>query len=492
MKIFTAALGTETHTFAPLPTVTASFEECYLVRDGKHPLQTHMIGMPAVIWKRRAEARGWEVIESLVTFATPSGITLQQTYEDFRDEILTDLRAAMPVDAVMLSLHGAMVAHGYDDCEGDLVHHVRDIVGPDVAIGVELDLHCHLGRQFMEDVTALVIYKEYPHTDFEPRAEELWTIMEGVLDKKLDPKIATFDCRMIGVYHTTREPMMSFVARMKELEGTDGILSISLGHGFPWADVEEEGTRLIVITDGDQAKAQNVAETLGREFWALRDEVTPVFDDVEIAVEKSIEGSSGPIVLADMSDNPGGGAVGDSTFIARSLLDKGETNFAVGSIWDPVAVDIAISAGEGAELNLRIGGKISPESGDPIDIRAKVKKIVKDCLVDGLGGSQNYMGDAVSLEADGAEYIIHSARTQNFNPSVFTTMGIDYASKKVLIVKSMQHFYSAYEPIAGKIIYVSSPGTLAWDFSVMPYTKVARPVWPIDADPWTTNEERPW
>lgn len=491
MKIFTAALGTETHTFAPLPTETKSFEDCYLVRNGAHPEDIHMIGMPLVIWRNRAEARGWEVTESLCTFATPSGITLKSTYETFRDEILADVNAAMPLDAVMLSLHGAMVAHGYDDCEGDLVHRVRDIVGSDIPVGVELDLHCHLSRQFMEDVTAVVIYKEYPHTDFEPRAEELWTIIEGTLDGRLNPTIATFDCRMIGVYHTTREPMISFVRKMKELEDEEGVLSVSLGHGFPWADLKEEGTRLVVITDNDPALATTMAEKLGREFWTLRDVVTPVFDGLETAVDKSVHGSGKPVVLADMADNPGGGAVGDSTFILKELLDRGERNFAVGSIWDPIAVSIAISAGEGTEINLRIGGKISPESGDPVDVKAVVKKIVRDCIVDGLGGSKRNMGDTVCLEVEGAEIIIHSSRCQNFSPTTFTQLGIDYASKKVLVVKSMQHFQAAYAPVASEIIY-AAPGTLAWDFSKMPYTKVARPVWPVDADPWATNEERPW
>ncbi|USG63158.1 M81 family metallopeptidase [Sneathiella marina] len=492
MKLFTAALGTETHTFAPLPTDTAAFEECYLVRGGNHPDDIHMIGVPLVIWRDHAKARGWEVVESLCTFATPSGITVRKTFETFRDEILADLKVALPVDGVILSLHGAMVAHGYDDCEGDLVHGVRELVGPGVPIGVELDLHCHLSRQFIDDVTAVVIYKEYPHIDAAPRAEELWKIMEATLDGKASPVITMFDCRMIGVYHTTREPMISYVKKMQEMEERDGVLSVSLAHGFPWGDIPEEGTRLMVVTDGDETLGRKVAEDLGREFWSLRDVVTPVFDDLDTAVGKSLSHSGKPMVLADMADNPGGGAVGDSTFIVKELLDKGERNFAVGSIWDPISVEIAISAGEGTGIGLRIGGKISAESGDPLDVKATVKKIVRNCVVDGLGASKRNLGDAVCLDVEGAEIIIHSARCQNFNPTTFTALGIDYASKKILVVKSMQHFYAAYEPVAGEIIYVAAPGTLAWDFSVMPYDKVARPVWPVDEDPWATNEERPW
>ena len=141
LKIFTACLGTETHTSGPLPTDTQAFEGTYLVRGGNHPDAINMFCVPLVIRRDRARARGWEVVESLCTFATPSGLVVKKTHETYRDEIVTDLKAAMPVDAVMLSLHGAMVAEGYDDCEGDLVHHIRSVVGPDIPIGVEFDLH---------------------------------------------------------------------------------------------------------------------------------------------------------------------------------------------------------------------------------------------------------------------------------------------------------------------------------------------------------------
>ena len=214
MKIFTACLGTETHTGAPLPTDMHGFESSHLVRGGAHGEPPHMFGAPLVIWRERARAKGWEVAEGLSAFATPSGITVKRVYEQLRDEILGELRAAMPVDAVMLSLHGAMVADGYDDCEGDLVARIRAIVGAGVPIAAEFDLHCHISRAFAGELTALVIYKEYPHIDFRERAEELWRIMEGKLEGTLDPQMSVFDCRMVGLYHTTREPMRSFVDRM--------------------------------------------------------------------------------------------------------------------------------------------------------------------------------------------------------------------------------------------------------------------------------------
>lgn len=492
MKIFTACLGTETNTFAPLPTDTAAYEATYVVRGGAHPADVNMFAVPLMVWRRRAEARGWQVIESLCAFATPSGTTVKRTYETFRDEILADLKDSLPVDAVMLSLHGAMVSDGYDDCEGDLVHRIRGIVGPEIPIGVEFDLHCHIGRRFAEEVTALVIFKEYPHTDFEARAEELWDIIADTLEGKIKPVMSVFDCRMIGLYHTTREPMRGFVRSMQALEGKDGVLSVSLGHGFPWADIKELGSRVVVVTDDRWEHGARLAGELGRTLWTLKGEITPRYLDMEAAIDRALAAECGPVVLADMSDNPGGGAAGDSTFIARRLLERGIDGAAVGSIWDPVATAVCIGTGEGATLNLRLGGKAGPESGAPLDLKATVTKVVRDCPMEALGGSKRRMGDAVAVRASGTDFIVHSLRCQNMNPSIFVKLGIDPRRRKILVVKSMQHFYAAYAPIATEVIYVAAPGTLSFDIRSLPFTKVARPLWPLDDDPWAESRARAW
>ncbi len=144
MRLFTAMIATETNTFSPLPAGHKLYADCYLVRGGKHLEPIELFAMPLVKFRDYGRKRGWEVVESLATFAQPAAATQQTVYEDFRAEVLADLRRAMPVDVVLLNLHGAMVAEGYEDCEGDLLTHVRAIVGPKVPIGVELDLHCHL------------------------------------------------------------------------------------------------------------------------------------------------------------------------------------------------------------------------------------------------------------------------------------------------------------------------------------------------------------
>jgi microcystin degradation protein MlrC len=206
-KIFTACLGTETNTFASIPTGHQLFEETCLFRKGSYGKNVPMFGAPLAVWRGRAEAKGWQVVESLCAFAQPAGKTVKKVYESFRDEILADLKAAMPVDGVLLSMHGAMVAEGYDDCESDLLAAVRKVVGPDIPIGAELDLHCNIGEGTLRDATALVLFKEYPHIDVPERADDLFTVMEGAIEGRTRPVMAAWDCRMIGVFHTTRQPM---------------------------------------------------------------------------------------------------------------------------------------------------------------------------------------------------------------------------------------------------------------------------------------------
>ncbi len=227
-KIFTACLGTETNTFASIPTGLGLFEETCLFRKGSYGDKVPMFGAPLDVWRKRSEAKGWQVVESLCAFAQPAGKTVKKVYEAFRDEIVGDLKAAMPVDAVFLSMHGAMVAEGYDDCESDLLAHVRKVVGPDVPVGVELDLHCNIGESTMRDATVLVLFKEYPHVDVSDRADDLFNVMEGAIEGRTKPVMATWDCRMIGVFHTTRQPMRGFVDKLMSMEGKDGVLSLSI------------------------------------------------------------------------------------------------------------------------------------------------------------------------------------------------------------------------------------------------------------------------
>ncbi len=483
MKFFTAGFETETNTFSPIPTSTKSF---FVTRHGDY--STYPPNRDSIVaeYRRAIEARGGEVVESLIAYAEPGGITLRKTYEGFRDEILADLRAALPVDGVVLDLHGAMVADGYDDCEGDIIAAIRQIVGPDVPVGVELDLHCHITAKMVANATAIIAYKEYPHTDMLERGRELVTVIMDSAEGRIHPTMGVFDCRMIGLFYPTHEPMKGYVDRMKALEGKDGVLSVSLAHCFPWGDVPDLGVKTLVVTDSNPAQAAALAEKLGRELYALRESVYPNYLSIDAALDQALAFGKTPVVLADVSDNSGAGAPGDSTFVLRRLLERGIENVALGCIWDPVAVSVAMDAGVGATLDMRIGGKMGPMSGDPLDLRVEVTALAPDAFQyfgDEKKPQEMLLGDTAAVRVNGIDVVLISLRIQTFSPEVFINLGIDPKARTLVIVKSTQHFYARFAPLAAKVIYIAGPGAVQPDFKRIPYRYADTHQYPLVPDP---------
>ena len=491
MQLFMATLATETNTFSPIPTGRAGFQErdWFRTNASRHP---PVIGsIPLIAWRRRGEADGHAVAESICTFAQPAGTTLRGIYEELRDLILADLRAAMPVEVVLLFMHGAMVAEGYDDCEGDTLARVRETVGPAAIIGIELDLHCHLTEQMRVAANVIITFKEYPHVDIAERAQELYDICLAAAHGRLAPVIAYHDCRMVSMWRTPVEPMKSFVARMQALEGHDGILSVSFGHGFPWGDVEEVGAKIVVVADGDMAKAAALAATLGEEVWRMREAASARFDTIDEGIDAALAAADGsrPVVLADFADNAGGGAPSDNTAILRRLVDRGIEGAVIGCFWDPVAVQFCTEAGLGARFMLRIGGKCGVASGDPVDLMITVRGLSADYRAPGLSGGIASMGPAAWVHAAGIDIVLITKRTQVFAPEAFTGLGVTLADKRLVVVKSMQHFYAAFVPVAQEIRYVSAPGAIPPNYASIAFTKRTKPFWPRVADPFALTNQ---
>ncbi len=481
MRIFAASLGTETNTFAPIPTDRRAFMAAYYP-PGQHPETPTLCSAPIIAARLAAAREGHTLIEGTATWAEPAGMVGQVTYEGLRNEILEQVRAAMPVDVILLGLHGAMVAHGYDDCEGDLIRHARAIA-PGAIIGVELDLHAHLSDVMVENADLIVAFKEFPHTDFLARAEELTTLCLRAAKGEISPASAAFDCRMIGGYMTSREPGRSFVDRIQAMEGRNGILSISVIHGFQAADVYDVGTKILVYADGDRAVAAGLAERLGRELISWGDAGMPVHLKTAEAVAAALRNPAGPVVLADRWDNPGGGVAGDSTFLIAELLKFPDILSAVGGLWDPVAVDFCIAAGPGAEMPLRFGGKAAATSGQPIDAIVRVRAVTNDLVIP-FQQSTVSLGAAACVTIGNLDVVLVSGRAQTFHPAVFTNLGVDLAGRKIVVVKSSNHFYAAFAPIAAEIIYVDCGGPYPPDPARIAYTKIRRPIAPLDANPW--------
>ena len=483
MKVLIAQLATETNTFAAFPTGLGAYEEYGIFHGDASTKAPTTSGDFMLFMRNMFEEGGHTVVESVCAFAQPAGRTVRKVYEDLRDEILADVQAAMPLDAVQMLLHGAMAAEGYDDCEGDLIANIRRIVGPRIPIGVELDLHCHFTELMRRSADILICFKEYPHIDGVERAKEVYRLISETAAGRVRPTTAVVDCKMVGLWHTTREPMMGFVKRMKACEGQDGILSVSLGHGFPWGDLPEAGAKLWVISDNDLPKAQRLADQLAREFWDLREQTRSSAVSVDEAIDIAIATDGGPVVFGDVADNPGGGAPGDSTFVLRRRVERGVGNAVLGAFWDLGAIQICKDAGVGAVIDLRVGGKCGPASGKPVDIRVTVRAVAEDHSQSTLE-SRAPLGRSVWVEADNDVHIVMaSVRSQVFGTDAFTGLGLELKDKKIVVVKSTQHFHDQFAPLAKRVVYVSSPGALTSDFANIPYKVRSLDYWPRVADP---------
>ncbi len=491
MKVYSTYFAHESNSFSPIPTTLESYSQSCLYRpktgEGEEILSEELSDDLAMI--PILKERGHELHVGPLAATTPSAPTRQADYELLRDEILSSLREAMPVDAVIMFMHGAQLAMGCDDCAGDILQRIRDLVGPNIPVGVELDLHCNISPLMMETADVVIACKEYPHTDFEQEALRLVEIIESAVRQQCTPVMAFFPVPMLGYFHTTREPMRSLVAEARSLEQEQGVLSVSVCHGFALADSVHTGAGVLVVSDGDESRAKSIARTLGEKLFSIRDAVKAPLCTIDEALNAVEENGKGTVVIADTTDNTGGGAAGDSTFILHAMLARGMRNVALAMLWDPMAVSLASKAGPGASLQMRIGGKIGPGSGDPLDVLATVKA-VRDDAYQMMFSSRNSLGSAVALEFDGITVIVNDVREQVFDPRCFTELGVDPWQFDAVIVKSSQHFHAAFAPHAEDILYVDAPGATTASFEKLPYRKLLRPVWPIDEPPFEARGRR--
>lgn len=484
MRLFLATLGTETNTFASFPTGLDDFRRTLWAENGIAAVAATPWSTPARQWLKHATARGWEVVESLHAFAEPAGPTTRDAYETMRDRILGDLERAGPVDAVLMFLHGAMVAVGYDDCEADLVMRMRAQAGPGVRIGIELDLHAHIDERLTDAADLIVLYKAYPHIDYAERADDLFALMERTLAGEIAPVMALFDCKTMGLFPTTRDgPMPKFVSEMLAAEGHGGVLSLSLNHGFPWADVPNAGAKMLAVADGDIAIAQRTADEFGQRFYAVRAEATLPFVSLEHAIARAKEPGDKPILLADTSDQTGGGAPGDTTHMLRAFIDAGIRNAVYGPLWDPMAVGICFAVGVGARMKLRIGGKYEPHSGPPLDVDAQVLFLKRNATQDQLGREEVPIGDIAVVRAEGIEILLTTVRTGVFSPTIFTRHGVTLEGRTVIGLKNLYRHTDVFAPLVREQLYVATPGACPPDWASIPFTRIPRPIWPLDEDP---------
>lgn len=488
MNIFTSALVTETNTFSAFPTTLASFEELGIVRGAVSGDALGAVGPVVEEWRRLASQNGDTVHEGLYAIAQPAGIVTAEAYQTLRGDILAALELAAPPDMVLLLLHGAMVAEGVDDCEGDLIAAVRARTGPACIIGVELDPHCHMSQAMVKDADVIILMREYPHTDYKERAIELFELCRAAATGAIKPVMAVADCAMVGFYPTTAEPMRGLVDALAEIERQPGILSASYVHGFPWGDVPDAGSKVLVVAEHDCMLAARTALQLAQAWYRLRHELLPhletaaeVLDpllaQLQAQLPAQLPAASLPLILADAGDNPGGGAPCDHTGLLAQLLRRPALRCAFGMLWDPAAVDACHQAGVGAVLELAIGGKASPASGTPLQLTLSVCGLALQHSQQ-VGSLSDPLGRAAWVRSGAVDIVLISRRQQTLSPSAFTGLGVPLHEASVIAVKSSHHYYTEFSRLSTNCHVIETGAALSMDFAHLPYRRRGKHYFP--------------
>lgn len=479
MRAFSAALVSECNSFSPQPTTVADFEALGIVRGPIDAGALNEVGAIVQCWRDAAAAQGDTLMEGFYAAAQPAGPLRLADWQALRDELLAAVAAALPLDALLLVLHGAMLAGGEDaeagedDCEGELLQRLRSVVGPRCVIGVEFDPHAHLSPRMTEHADILVAMREYPHVDFAERAREVYRLVRGTMQGLLRPVRAVVDCRMVGFYPTTRQPMRGLVDRLAEVEGWPGMLSASLVHGFPWGDTPDSGTRVLAIADGSTAVAESAAMDLAQHLYRSRHALLPQLLPIDAAFAAAA-GDDLQQVLADAADNPGGGAPGNHSAMLVALLARPERS-AFGPLCDAAAVQSCRRMRIGARLTLSIGAPA-------LELEVEVKGFAEQ-LTQAFGTIGEPVGAAAWVRCGEVDLVLTAARVQALSPSLFTRLGVPLHEARWIGVKSSHHYHAEFSRLTPHCHAVDAGGALSMDVARLPYRRRSRRYFPALDDP---------
>ncbi|MDP6443231.1 MAG: M81 family metallopeptidase [Pirellulaceae bacterium] len=437
-----------------------------------------------------AERHGFELVPLLRASAFPGGPVRRADYESLKGELvqcLVDADRESRVDGVLLDLHGAMVVEGIEDGDGDVVAAVRAALGPDRPLIFTQDLHGNHTQLRVDQGDALIGYDTFPHVDMAERGEEAADLIVRAVNGEVQPvsaicRLPLYWCTPCQV--TAHPPMDDVIRELHAIEGRDGILSATVATGFPWADVPDAGSSVTVVADGDRELAQRTADEFGSWIWEQRQRWYTPPVSVRAALREGEQRGDYPIILADHSDNTGGGSPGDSTEVLQTFLDENlERALLLYFVQSDVAQQ-AHDAGVGEEIDVVLGGRY-PAQGPAVQATARVLALTDGRFAyDGpmFAGLQGSMGMSAAIQIDGVTVLVVTAREQPFDMAFARTLGIDCAAMKYISVKSAAHFRAAFEPIAGWICNVDAAGIHTHDFAALPGARRIREIFPINQD----------
>lgn len=488
MRIAVGSLMQETNTFVAFKTTIETFKAFYLYR-GEEMFTAYgaaRVEVPAFFSVFRAV--GAEIVPLLGAYAGASGTVTRAAFDQLVTEMTDRLKVAGRVDGVALALHGAMAVEDEPDGESEIVRRVRAVVGPDVPIGVSLDLHGHITKAMLQPGVFYIGYREYPHIDMWETGERVARLLLDTIAGKRKPVMALAKRHMIVSPvngRTGQEPLSRIVAEGRRREAAGKVLHVSLFPVQPWLDVPDLGFAALVCADGDAVTAQRTAEELAEMAWQAREEFEPNLVSLDTAIRDGLA-ATGTTVIADTGDSPSGGAAADNVTVLATLLKHGADKagrLSYLTLCDAQAARAAAQAGPGKRIKLRLGHRHSAADGTPLEIEALVRSISdgKFTMYDaGAEGTEMDLGLSAVLVVGDIRIALRSHPAFEWDTGLFTAFGLELKRAALVFVKSPSHFRVAFTPHAARIVIADTPGPTCGNMRKLKLTRVTRPLYPID------------
>lgn len=485
-RIAVGGILTECNHLGGLPIDMSIYEACELFRDEEVlQLTTSVVG-GMLDGLRKG---GAEPVPLIFASACSAGPITRDCYRQLRSEWLERLERALPVDGVLLPLHGSALAEGVDDPEGDMLQAARHLVGRDVPVVATLDLHAHVTAKMVRHADALLAWETYPHHDQYSTGQRATRLVLAMLAGQCKPTMAMGKVPVItsAINGSTNDddPFAELMRYTKSLEQQNSVLSTSLFLVHPYMDCENMGSGGLVITDNDLPLAQALACDIARRYWERRHDLEPkIFAPAE-AIAKGMQVDGGPTILVEAADCCGGGAAGDSIATLSALVDSASGARSIVPVVDPQAARACHEAGEGAELSLAIGHKLDPRWGSPRTFTGRVERLCEGNFVYTGGqwdGHHEHMGPTAVFCIGAVRVIITSRATYDWADEQIRSVGLDPSQAKFIVAKNPMNYRLAYREIAKAAFVLDTPGPTPATLKHVRFKKLSRPYFPADAD----------
>ena len=485
MRIAIAGINHETNTYCKSPTPSSAF---YQYR-GEKMLQLAGTETSTGGALDRCSELGIESVPILFASTQPSGTIEYSAYDLFKTEILAGIKreqedvAAGSIDGVFLDLHGAGVVQGLSDLESDLTQAIRQQVGEAIPITAAFDLHGNISQSMADALDGTFSCHLYPHTDMHLRAVEAIDLIVDMIENDFRPVTHVETIPMLVPTTTTMEGIgKDILGKMLAAEAESDVIDVSWFHGFPYTDIPEVGSHIVVTTRRSREQAQKIAKHLALQLWQIKEQFLPVSLTAEEALVEASASERKPVVINEVSDNCGGGAPGDGTHLLRAMIELGMEKACFGFVVDREVAYQAHEAGVGSTISVTLGAKEDELHGTPLKITAYVKALHDGRLtmLAMAKGSKLNLGKLARLVVGGIDIIVASNRSQTFDQGPFLAVGIDVTEYDVVALKSSNHFRAGFVQLAGKIVTADTPGLTTHKIAHFPRHNAGRPLWPLD------------